>query len=188
MNTNRKIYLILTQTSSNLSKAIRVFTRDEFNHMSISLTPSLDPMFSFGRLKPYNPFRGGFVKEYIYQGTFYRFPKTRCAVLELEVSEATYRSLEEDLDRMYRQKEIYRYNVAGLFLAAIRVSFVRKDYYYCSEFVKDLFCRNQVAGSHTIARIPQPCDFLAYPGVREIYRGLLQKFPAECVPSEVICR
>lgn len=59
----RKIYIVLTYTGTILSKIIRIYTRAEFCHVSLSLDKRLNKMYSFGRLNPYNPFIGGFVHE-----------------------------------------------------------------------------------------------------------------------------
>ena len=73
----KKIYIILTHTGTTLSKIIKKYTKDEFSHVSISLDVKLENMYSFGRLKPYNPFIGGFVHEYINKGTYKRFYNTK---------------------------------------------------------------------------------------------------------------
>jgi hypothetical protein len=72
----KKIYIILTYTGTILSQIVKVYTRREFSHVSISLDEDLTKMYSFGRLNPYNPFSGGFVHEKINQGTFKRFKRT----------------------------------------------------------------------------------------------------------------
>ena len=46
------------------------YTKDEFSHVSIALDIQLEKMYSFGRLKPYNPFIAGFVHEYIHTRYF----------------------------------------------------------------------------------------------------------------------
>ena len=45
----RSIYLVMSQTGTILSKAIKGVTCDQYNHISISLDPSLECMYSFGR-------------------------------------------------------------------------------------------------------------------------------------------
>ena len=69
----KKIYIILTYTGTILSKIVKIYTRRENSHVSISLNEDLTKMYSFGRLNPYNPFSGGFVHEEIDKGTFKRF-------------------------------------------------------------------------------------------------------------------
>ena len=76
----RKIYIILTHTGTLLSNIIKFYMGCEFSHVSIALDEQLEQMYSFGRLHPYNPFLGGFVHEYIKQGTFKRFQNTTAKV------------------------------------------------------------------------------------------------------------
>ena len=71
----KDIFIVLTSTGTTLSKIIKSYTKDEFAHISISLDRELQEMYSFGRLNPYNPFFGGFIREYIDKGTFKRFYK-----------------------------------------------------------------------------------------------------------------
>ena len=49
---------------------------------SISLDKELNTMYSFGRLKAYNPLHGGFVHEHVHSGTFKRFYKTKSMICE----------------------------------------------------------------------------------------------------------
>lgn len=174
----KKIYLVLTQTTSFLARTIKIFTGSEFNHASLSLSPTLDPMWSFGRRHPYNPFWGGFVQEFQFKGTFHRFPKTHCAVLELGVEEAVYEKMERLFKEMYENRESYGYNFLGLCLAAMNVGFQVENKYYCSEFIKAIFQDCSVPGAEKIPKIAEPSYFLNFPGTRVIYRGLLKNYPA----------
>ena len=61
----KKIYIILTNSGTILSRVIKLYTRKEYTHVSISLDKRLRKMYSFGRLNPYNPFYGGFIHEEI---------------------------------------------------------------------------------------------------------------------------
>ena len=69
----KKVYIILTNSGSLLSKVIKFYTKKEYTHVSISLDRGLRKMYSFGRLKAYNPFIGGFVHESKNHGPFKRF-------------------------------------------------------------------------------------------------------------------
>lgn len=177
----KKIYLVLTQTSSVLSSVIKFFTREEFNHISIALAPKLEPMYSFGRRRPYNPFFGGYVKEYPNQGTFKRFPKTVTCILELPVSDECYDKMKDVVEEMYATRTQYRYNFVGLAIAAFRIYYPRKNCYYCSEFARYAFTLAEIPGFEKLKKITSPCDFLSFPGVKPIYRGLLSEFTEESI-------
>ena len=89
----KSIYVVLSQTGTVFSKVLKFFTHAEYNHASISLEPTLEHMYSFGRLNPYNPFIGGFVEEGKNRGTFKRFYKTKAMVLEFNVSDEKYNAI-----------------------------------------------------------------------------------------------
>ena len=172
----KSIYIVLTQTSSVLSRIIKVFTRAQYNHSSISLSSRLEPMYSFGRLRPYNPFWGGYVKEYPTAGTFRRFPKTVAAVLELKVSEETYESIRNHLEKMYAEKDRYHYNFVGLCLAAFHVRYHPKDQYFCSELIRELFLKYGVPNAEMLPEVVEPSWFLSYPNTQLIYQGLMKEY------------
>ncbi len=175
----RCIYLVLTQTSSFLSKIIKVYTREEFSHISIALSPCLEPMYSFGRRRAYNPYWGGFVKEHQNAGTFKRFPNTKAVILSLPLEDNTYDQIAKVLEEMYESKEKFGYDFIGLCLAAIKIEKRRDNKYYCSDFVKSILQKFDVPGSESLHRFTHPCDFLAFPGAVEVYRGLLKDYKAE---------
>ena len=86
MEAKKKIYIVISQTGSIVSKFIRIVTRDRYNHVSVTLDKELNTMYSFGRIYTYNPFIGGFVKESVNNGAFKRFIRNTVAViLELEI-------------------------------------------------------------------------------------------------------
>ena len=82
-NKKNKIYILLTHSGSLLSKCINVYTKEPYTHVSIAFDEELKELYSFGRLRPKNPIFAGFVKEDIVNGTYARFPNTRCALYSL---------------------------------------------------------------------------------------------------------
>lgn len=132
----RKIYIVLTYTGTILSKIIKIYTKDEFSHVSISLDEELKQMYSFGRLNPYNPFIGGFVHEDINSGTFKRFKKTKTAIYSLEVNEEEYIKIQKTIKKIQEAKKPYRFNVIGLFAIGLKLRIRKKHSFYCAEFVK----------------------------------------------------
>ena len=86
----KKIYIVLTHSGSLLSKTIKIVKGYEYTHVSISLDKDLKEMYSFGRIKPYNAFIGGFVHESPDYGTFKRFSKSSLSIsclIALDISD-----------------------------------------------------------------------------------------------------
>lgn len=186
------VYIVISQTGTLLSRIIKLVTKAEYNHASISLAPDLDVMYSFGRKHPYNPFWGGFVKESPRWGTFKRFSQTRIMVLDLTVTEAQYREIQNRIHTISVNRNYYHYNYLGLYLAAFRVPYRQKRCYYCSEFVNHLLARSDVQGAKNTRSIVQPMHFLSLPEAKPVYSGRLidysRFFAAHMAKkSQVVC-
>ena len=169
----KKIYIILTYPGTILSQIVKVYTRREFSHVSISLDENLTKMYSFGRLNPYNPFSGGFVHERINQGTFKRFKNTKTKIYSLEVSEEKYKELEKLIKEMYNEKESYKFNILGLIGILINHQVKRENYFYCAEFVKYVLEQSSII---ELPDLVKPEDFEKIYGLDEIYKGLLREY------------
>ena len=171
----KKVYIVLSQTGTILSRILKLVTRAPYNHSSIALTDDLQTMYSFGRLHPYNPFVGGFVQESPAHGTFKRFKNTKIMVLETEISADAYSEVGQLIQQMMKEQAIYHYNYLGLFMAALRIPVKKRNCYYCSEFVKAMVLRMNLPGAEEIPAIVKPMHFLTVPH-KMVYTGKLQEY------------
>ena len=172
----RHIYIVISQTGTLLSRFLKLVTKAEYNHASISLVPDLSTMYSFGRKNPYDPFRAGFVAESARFGTFKRFSNTRIVVLDIAVSQEQYDAISRRISTMLALKQHYRYNYLGLWLAFLRIRYRQKRCFYCSEFVKDILEKQDIHGVSQLASIVQPIHFLSLPTAQQVYVGLLREY------------
>ena len=172
----KSIYVVLSQTGTMFSRALKFFTHAEYNHASISLSPTLDKMYSFGRLNPYNPFIGGFVEEGINKGTFKRFYKTTAMVLEFKVSEEKYNAIQYFIEYFKNNKKQFHYNYWGVVFACIRKHHTSSKRFYCSEFVKTCLETFNIENAKELPRIIKPIDFLKLNNKNIIYTGFLQNY------------
>lgn len=175
MRQNKKIYIIISQTGTILSRILKLITGKTYNHASISLDKELDEMYSFGRLNPYNPFWGGFVHESIYYGTFKRFYNTESLILEIDVDDKEFEKLRDIIYNIDNNKKFYKYNTAGLILCAIHIPYHRERSYYCSEFVKDMLVQTSIIDSKDLPSMIHPMDFLSIPH-NNVYQGKLRDY------------
>ena len=173
----KSIYLVISHSGTIVSNIVRFITGDKYSHVSISLEPDLMKMYSFGRRKPYNPFIGRFVCESRYSGIFKRFKKTEGEVVRLDIPMEKYDAIKTELEAMYEQSESYKYNYLGLFLAAVGKTRVKKDRFYCSEFMDYLFKKHGIEGYKNDNIIKKPVHFLDIKGSENIYKGMLNGYP-----------
>lgn len=172
----KKIYIILTHTGTILSQIIKYYTKDEFSHISIALDADLEEMYSFGRLNPYNPFWGSFVHEHINKGTFKRFKKTRTEVYSLFVTDEQYEKAKKTITYFNNNKQKYKFNILGLACVSINKKIIRKNTFYCAEFVKHILKSAGVTEVNKLPEIIRPENFKELDGLRLEYEGLLRKY------------
>ena len=171
---SKKIYIVLTYTGTVLSKIIRIYTRAEYCHVSLSLDKELKEMYSFGRLRPYNPFIGGFVHEGIDIGTFKRFKNTIAEIYSIDVTNRQYNSIKKQINDMKKNKEEYKFNRLGLFLTAVNYKYTKEKSFYCSEFVKYLIEEANI--DINLPNIVKPIDFKNIVELEFLYKGILRNY------------
>ena len=171
----KKIYIILTHTGTILSRTIKIFTGNSCTHASISLDEKMEKMYSFGRLNPYNPFIGGFVKEGIHIGTFKRFKNTMAEIYSLEITNDQYEKLEKVIDEFLQNKQIYKFNIIGLIVAGLNKNYKRKNKFYCSQFVKEVIEQSKIE-ILDISKVIKPEDFKKLETLKLEYKGLLRMY------------
>ena len=86
------------------------------------------------------------------------------------------RKLKEIIDKMYEQKEKYKFNILGLFAVAFNIKVRRENTLYCAEFVKYLFDVSKI--DNDLPEIIKPVDFESVKGIKEVYKGLLRNYKA----------
>lgn len=173
---NKSVYLVLSQTGTMFSRVLKFFTGAEYNHSSISLDPTLEEMYSFGRLNPYNPFIGGFVQEGKSIGTFKRFYKTKALVLELRVSDEQYKNVQMLIGHMKNNKSNFHYNYWGVFCAIFKANIAPRRRFYCSQFVRTCLAAFGISNSQELPKVIKPIDFLKLRDKRVIYKGALKNY------------
>ncbi len=175
-SSSKKVYIIISQTGSIVSKVLGLITGDMYNHVSVSLQGDLQKMYSFGRRIPYVMMPGGFVMESLGAGTFRRFPDAKGVVLVCDISSEQYYRLNSRIDDMYSRRFSYCYNYIGLALAAFNIYRKFNKRYYCSEFVKELLSDCDVIPQDCLGSIVKPMEFLQLDDFRIIYDGRLQDY------------
>ena len=169
----KKIYLILSYSGTIMSKIVRLYTRYNYSHVSISLDKNISNMYSFGRKNVYNVFDGGFVIENKKSKFYKKFKNTKCIILEIEVSSEQYNTLYNILEEYKDNMDIYRYDIIGVFLRPFNIRITRENYYYCTKFVKEVLENSNIYKFNN--DFIKPKDFMNIPN-KIIYRGKLMNY------------
>ena len=170
----RKIYIVLSFTGTWLSRAVRIYTRKEFSHVSIALDKDLDYMYSFGRINVNNPFWGGFVHEVQNKGVFEKFYNTKSVIYPIEVNEQQYKKIKKSIKKFKASKDLYGFNMIGLIGAGLNIRISRKNKFYCAEFVK--YILDNAGVDLELPDVVKPQDFLDASNGKFIYRGKFNEY------------
>lgn len=166
----KRIYIVLSDTGSMFTRAIRLYTRQTYNHTSLSLGDSFEKMYSFGRRKPTNPFIGGFINEHethIYE----YFEDTSCVVMKLDVSDDAYQRIEAKISQFDQDKELLRYNLFGFVGFLVHLPIKRRNAYFCSQFVHEILKESGVEIFEKPSELALPSDFLNWARMEKVYQG-----------------
>lgn len=175
----KKIYIITTYTGTVLSYLIRNISDTPYAHVSIALNENLRPMYSFGRLNPKTPIFAGFVEENINEGLYAIRKNTMCRVYSLEVTNAQYESLNENIKKVSNNRKEYDYDVKGLVRLSINKP-RQKDYkYVCSNFVADMLVKSDINIIEKPSHVVRPNDFYNNEELNLEYEGLLSRYGLE---------
>ncbi|MBR3523234.1 MAG: hypothetical protein IKN87_00915 [Bacilli bacterium] len=170
-----KIYIIISFTGTLLSRIVRFWTCRKYSHTSISLDKELNEMYSFGRVNPYNPFKGSFVHENIKWGTLKRFHNTKCIIISMDVTKKQYNDVKNIIQEFIDNgQKYYKFNIRGIVYAAFNKIIRQKNKYYCSEFVKYVLDNANI--DNNLPGVVKPMDFLKLEKYDVVYEGYLKKY------------
>ena len=176
MESNKYVYILLTDTGTLFTKSIKKYTKAPYNHASISFDRELTELYSFGRKSPRNPIYGGFVREDIFTGTFSKYPKTTCVLYQLEVTQREIEKMKRVLNVFKRSQNKYLYNLLGVFGVSINEPIEFSNSYFCSQFVAEILHRSGIKLWDKLPALVTPDDFRKNEKMRLIYEGALFEY------------
>ena len=170
----KQVYVLLSRTDTVTSKMVYFFTRGTYTHTSLALTPGTDEFYSYARRRLYNFLIGGVIKEDLHTFVFARFPESRCALYEIDVSDEDYERIKAQVKFCMDNYDKATYSFAGAALTRFGIIWRRKLKFTCSQFVAACLDR---AEDITLPRDPylmRPHDFLELEGKRKIFEGKIK--------------
>lgn len=78
---------------------------------------------------------------------------------QLNVTEAAWKEIEQQIILFSKGREQYRYTRLGLFLCMLKIPFKRKGYYFCSQFVAELLTNTHALDLNRLPALYLPNDF-----------------------------
>ncbi len=172
--TTHYLYIVLTKTSTALSRAIAFAKGDEYTHASIAFDEDISVMFSFGRKYATNPFIGCFRRESLEEGVFLRQRKLPGVIIRMEVTEEQYMLARNIVVNMVLDSHKYSYNYAGLIHSLLKMPVYRETRFMCSEFVYHVLNQCKALDLQKSRNLVTPQELAAVRGTI-IYKGDLKQ-------------
>ena len=135
------VFIVLMHTGKTpLSKAVVKVKHSEFSHASISLVPSLDPMYTMGaRIGDDTKEEGGCGYDITHPKIdYYRKYKTKYAVYYMEVDKRAHERMEARLSYLSQNWKRIKYDWLGLARMAIHKTTMQIDKFVCSSLVSHI--------------------------------------------------
>ncbi len=109
----KHLYIVLSKTNTNMGGLIRTFTKSEYNHVSLSLNDSLQPLYSFARYHINAPLVGGFVEE-SWLRYVYNEKDALIRIYKIEIDSNSYLKI-NDIIKSLKDKKANIYDTFGVF-------------------------------------------------------------------------
>lgn len=163
------VYVLLTRTHTTFSRFIHLMTHDPYTHAAIGVDGEDGLFYGFGRKYPNLPFPGAFRAECPWK--FRHDAPVR--IYRIDVSEDCYQMISQVLRKMYREKDIYSYNLLGVVLCRfnLHLPVVRQHHFFCSQFVAWLLEGSGAVKLPVSSDLFRPSYFCDLPCAKLVYEG-----------------
>ncbi len=141
------IYVVFSSTPYKTGRFIRSMLGTHYNHVGLSLDPSLKCMYTFARRYVNAPFSGGYVKE-SFRRFYYAGRWADIKVCRVDLSEVQFRRLQAFLRVFQRRSGKCIYNLYSAAAVPLGWRIHIRDSYTCVEFVGDALAYAGVRGFH----------------------------------------
>ena len=178
---DKKVYIVLSQSYTMLSRIIKAITKDKYSHVSLSYDKECTDMYTMGRRFARWPFSGVYKNESIYKGVYNLSKNAEILIYELDVDDETYKNIKMLLEKY--GKESKGYNFLGLIFAIFNKRLDRKKY-YCSEFIYKVLSDDSIKLYEKTNDVVKPMDFQKMKNLKKIYEGKVRDYKGK---KEVIC-
>ncbi|HWT75067.1 MAG TPA: hypothetical protein VN258_10170 [Mobilitalea sp.] len=131
------IYVAFLVTNTNMGKLIRLFTRNEYSHVTLAFNKELSRMYSFARYHVNSPISGGFVVE-LPDRYLLNNEDVMVKLCKLPVTEEEFKRIHQEIVYFHTNREEMLYNTPNAVLSLLRRRLHVKNAYTCLEFVTHL--------------------------------------------------
>ena len=167
---NKSIYILLTRTSSILSRLIARLTRAAYTHAALSLDDAFEETYSFTRRNPRLILPAGLARENLWRGLYFARRDPPCRVYRLRLTEEEYERISRRVREMYAERGRYHYNYLGVAANYFGHHYSTPRRFFCSEFVATMVAMSEPKTEICPSRT-RPMDLAELPELECVYEG-----------------
>ena len=171
----RPVYVVVTRTGTNVARAIRMFSRMPYSHVSLSADASLHELYSFCRNYKPIPLPATFNTEMIGEGTLGKFDNIPCEIYEIRLTQKQYEHFQLIINYFCDHRKQYSYSIIGLILVKLQIKRNLERKFVCSQFVAHVLHECGVTLDKP-ACLYTPDDLRYLPDAKLVYRGELNSY------------
>lgn len=168
------IYLLFTRSNTLMSRAIFLFTGDEYTHVSICADDALKDFYSFGRRMPNRMLPAGFTKESVDAGLYRRNSEMPCRLVRIKAEQRDVERIRTILGFFYRYRFQYKYSILGIVCCKLGIRYQRIQHRFCSQFVSELLQECSIMQRDREPSLIKPSDLAQEPYVHTLFEGNIE--------------
>ncbi len=168
MSEQKCLYVVFSSTNGGIGRFIRFMTKNQYNHTSVTLDPTLSTLYSFARYHKSAPFYAGFVCESCLR---YQSQEAKIKVAAIPLTEEQFDKAKEFFDDVKGNKDSYIYNLLSAITNITHRKININKAYTCVEFavktIDALGVDNKISSVdfYTIKELENMlCDNIIYEG------------------------
>lgn len=175
----KTIYILLTRSSTILSKIVHLVTDDTYTHAAIAFDEDLKILYSSSRKNGRTLFPAGPCTESLDSKYYKQHKNIPCAVYTLSVSDESYNKAKQEVEHMISKADQYHFNIIGLLLCQLNIPYHRKNYFFCSQFVSEVLQRSHSLSLPKDTSLMKPVDYMRMPGLLCRFRGHISELASQ---------
>ncbi len=181
----RTLYLVLTRSSSIVSKIIHAITDADYTHIALAFDKELSCLYSSGRKNGKTMFPAGPCRE-SFKNDLYQSGRVPCKVYELPVSDEVYDLAKQEVEDILKNADEYHYNIIGLLLCRMQISLNREHHFFCSQFVSEVLERSNALNLPKASSLMSPSDYMKLPQLKCCFEGYIDELPELKLGTRVV--
>lgn len=166
------VYILLTRSTTYFSRLIRLVTTDEYTHASIGFDGINGEFYSFGRKNSHLILPAGFVIERIQTKQIYS-GMTYYTLYKVQVSKTDYDKIIRYIKSIYKNNELYSYNILGVLATFFGLVIQRQHHFYCSQFVAKALSNSKLGKYIESTDKIKPADLSSIPNIQVVSYGYI---------------